>query len=543
MRLTNQPLYPARLDKTHPAFAASSAQIICVGDQNGFLRNAGSLIAQPTLGGTAASGTTDAGAALKFNGSSTYLDFGNSNIPTDEFTVMWGGIFDALTGVTGIVDCSNGSSNGWSLFTSGTDMYLSGNHYSGDLLASGWATGTFYHGAARYKAGVGPSIFRNGTKIASSGITLSGISNPTNPFLVGQLRVSSPRFITARFSYFYLFDRYLSDDLIKSLQVNPWQIFEAEPVVEIYPAAASGSTGTVNYTNVNDTVSASGTTTVTGSLATTNANDTCAASGSAGAVSGTVAYTNADDTSAASGTTTVTGSLAKTNANDTVSASGTTTIVGSSATTNADDTCASSGSVGNAVSGSVNYTNANDSVSASGTTTVTGSLSRTNANDTVAASGTTTVLGSSSTTNANDTLLASGIVGSVTGTVAYTNNNDTCSASGTAGSPQQGGHYGGATLDRKRKKERRHDDPDKEELRRSLENLVDGKVEQLKEEITQPEIPQEIKKQAAKIIKAYQKPGIDLTVINNDIEEIKTLLQAEIRRQQDEDEELLFMLL
>jgi hypothetical protein len=226
--LSNQPLYPAKLNLSHPALAGSSAQIICVGDQNGFLRNAGSLIAQPIPGGTLASGTTDAGSALAFNGSSTYLDFGTANIPTDEFTLLWGGVFDALSGVTGIVDCCNGSSNGWSLFTSGTDMYLSGNHYSGDLLTSGWATGTFYHGAARNKSGTGISIFRNGVKIADSGFGLVGVSNPTNPFLFGQLRVSGPRFISGRFAYFFLFDRYLSDDLIKSLQANPWQVFEPE---------------------------------------------------------------------------------------------------------------------------------------------------------------------------------------------------------------------------------------------------------------------------------------------------------------------------
>jgi glycerophosphoryl diester phosphodiesterase len=39
----------------------------------------------------------------------------------------------------------------------------------------------------------------------------------------------------------------------------------------------SGTTGTVAYTNANDTLAASGTTTITGSLAVTNANDICAA--------------------------------------------------------------------------------------------------------------------------------------------------------------------------------------------------------------------------------------------------------------------------
>lgn len=240
--LQNQPLYPAKLDLSHPALAGSQAQIICFGTANGFLRNAGNLISQPTPGGTLASGTTDAGSALAFNGATTYLDFGTASIPTDEFTVLFGGIFDALSGVTGIVDCCNGSSNGWSLYTSGTDMYLSGNHYSGDLLASGWTTGTFYHGAARNKSGTGVAIFRNGAKISSGAFGLTGVSNPTNTFLLGQLRVSGPRFITGRLSYFYLIDRYLSDDLIISLQSNPWQLFESEDDSIDLVVAGSGIT-------------------------------------------------------------------------------------------------------------------------------------------------------------------------------------------------------------------------------------------------------------------------------------------------------------
>jgi hypothetical protein len=244
-RYTSQPPKRSRVDASHPILAGVSNAIIQYGDVSGWRGNNatgdfGSLIQDPTLNGTLASDYTDAGPALKFDGSTTYADFGTSNIPTDEFTVLWGGVFDALTGVTGIVDCSNGTSNGWSLYTSGTDMYLSGNHYAGDLLASGWATGTFYHGAARNKSGVGTSIFRNGAKIANSGTTLSGVSNPTNPFLVGQLRVSSPRFITARFAYFYLFDRYLDDQQIADIAVNPYRIFSPQRKLYLVGSPSSG---------------------------------------------------------------------------------------------------------------------------------------------------------------------------------------------------------------------------------------------------------------------------------------------------------------
>lgn len=155
----------------------------------------------------------------------------------------------------------------------------------------------------------------------------------------------------------------------------------------------------------------------------------------ASGATGTVAYTNANDTSSASGTTTVTGTVSRTNAADTSAASGTTTVTGTLARTNANDTCAASGSIGTAITGTLARTNANDTSAASGTTTVTGTLARTNANDSSSASGTTTVTGTVARTNANDTATASGTAGTPTGTVAYTNRNDTVSAQGST--PQQ----------------------------------------------------------------------------------------------------------
>lgn len=150
---------------------------------------------------------------------------------------------------------------------------------------------------------------------------------------------------------------------------NPWQVFLESRPIWVGASSASGSTGTVAYTNANDTSAASGTTTVLGTLATTNGNDT----------------------SAAAGTTTVLGTLARTNAND---------------------TCAASGAVGS-----------------SGAT---GTLARTNANDTASAAGTTTVTGTVARTNANDSVSAAGWVGSITGTLARANSNDTAAAYGVA---------------------------------------------------------------------------------------------------------------
>jgi hypothetical protein len=130
-----------------------------------------------------------------------------------------------------------------------------------------------------------------------------------------------------------------------------------------------------------------------------------------GTITGTLAYTNNNDTLAASGTTTVVGTLNTTNADDTSAASGTTTITGTLNSTNNDDTSAASGTVGDAVTGTLAYTNNNDTLAASGTTTIVGTLAYTNINDILAASGTTTVLGTLARTNNNDTLAASGTVG------------------------------------------------------------------------------------------------------------------------------------
>ena len=175
--------------------------------------------------------------------------------------------------------------------------------------------------------------------------------------------------------------------------------------------ASTGVTGTLAYTNANDTLAATGTPTLTGSLSKTNNNDTLAGTG----------------------TTVIVGTLATTNNNDTLAASGTTTITGTLATTNANDTLVASGSVGATVTGTLAYTNNNDTLAASGTTVIVGTLAKTNNNDTLSSSGTTTVTGTVSYTNNNDTLAASGQAGAVTGTVNYTNNDDTLVASGTAG--------------------------------------------------------------------------------------------------------------
>lgn len=128
-------------------------------------------------------------------------------------------------------------------------------------------------------------------------------------------------------------------------------------------------------------------------------------------ITGTSSTTNANDTLAATGSVTVVGNLSRTNANDTSTGQGTTTVVGAGSSTNANDTLAASGSVGNNISGSLAYTNNNDTSTGQGSSTVLGVLATTNNNDTSTGQGTTVVVGTLARTNNNDTLSASGFPG------------------------------------------------------------------------------------------------------------------------------------
>ena len=130
-----------------------------------------------------------------------------------------------------------------------------------------------------------------------------------------------------------------------------------------------------------------------------------------GTITGSTNYTNNNDTVSASGTTTIVGTSSTTNNNDTSSADGTITILGTSSTTNNNDTVSASGTIGSPVSGSANITEGADTSSASGTTTIVGSSTTTNNNDTSSAAGTSTIQGSLAQTNNNDNASAAGYVG------------------------------------------------------------------------------------------------------------------------------------
>lgn len=252
------------------------------------------------------------------------------------------------------------------------------------------------------------TLYVNGIQTGTTTVD-NGVPTTLWQMAIGRYPFSSAANWVGDISLVGFYSRAFSAQEIYSLAQNPWQLFKSPPR-RIYTVASTGSTGSANVTNANDTVVASGTVTAVGTLARTNQNDTVVASGKA----------------------TVTGSLAKTNQNDTSVASGKATATGTVNVTNANDTCIASGTVGGETTGSANVTNANDTSVASGSVTAVGALAKTNSNDTVVASGAVTATGTVNATNADDTCAASGSVSdAATGTADVTNADDTCAASGT----------------------------------------------------------------------------------------------------------------
>lgn len=235
---TSQPQYPATIESSLSALDGVTASIIAYGPANNWRKNQGSLIASPTFNGSIASGATPAGSALTFNGTNAYLDYGFANVPAAEFTLFWGGVFDANTSPNGFVDCTNNGISGWNIYMDGSSgMYFNNSSYPTGNPTTGWTVGRFWHGALRNKGGVSADWFRNGVKVASG----TGVSPaaPTLPLWIGRLKVGAAPYLKGRFAYFYLLNKFLDDATIIAIQANPWLLFGAEEEL-ILVGAGSG---------------------------------------------------------------------------------------------------------------------------------------------------------------------------------------------------------------------------------------------------------------------------------------------------------------
>lgn len=181
--------------------------------------------------------------------------------------------------------------------------------------------------------------------------------------------------------------RFTRQDLTKTSGVS--QIAEGW-----FFGAAGGGGGTVSgsvaWTEANDTASLSGSVIASGTVAWTEANDTCAIAGSfIGVVSGSVSWTEANDTASLSGSVIAAGTVAWTEADDVTSISGTfgNGVFASLGWTEDNDTAAIAGSVVNPVTAAINWTEANDTASLSGGVTASGVIAWTEDNDVTAITG------------------------------------------------------------------------------------------------------------------------------------------------------------
>ena len=193
-------------------------------------------------------------------------------------------------------------------------------------------------------------------------------------------------------------------------------------------SAQSGTTGTLNETDLDDTSTSSGTQIYLGTVDQTLTDDTINANGLSTIV-GTLVETDLDDTSTSSGTQIFTGTLVETDLDDTSETSGTPIYISTLNYTDNDDIISSLGSsisigslntieeddTSNIISiqsflGSLNISDDDDSTLIDGFSTSTDTLNATDADDIIESSGSsiTNITSTSNTTDFDDTIVSYG---------------------------------------------------------------------------------------------------------------------------------------
>ena len=227
--------------------------------------------------------------------------------------------------------------------------------------------------------------------------------------------------------------------------------WETTPSIGVYEFVSSGTTGTLDTTDADDTSTTVGTETFIGTSDTTDTDDTTSSAGEQ-IFLGTSNTTDNDDTISANGIENFVGTLNETDVDDTTSSAGTETFVGTSDNIDADDTVAASGkstyagtlvetddddisaSAGNVVEnpvGTLNETDVDDTTSSAGTETFVGTSNTTDVDDTTSSAGEQIFIGTSDTTDTDDTISAAGIM-QPSGTSDTTDTDDTVAATGAS---------------------------------------------------------------------------------------------------------------
>lgn len=241
---TTQPFGNIRGNPNHPALAGTPASLLAYGGAGRWQVNNGRTIASPSISGTQATTATPIGGGYTFDGSANYLAYPAADIPTQDFTVLWGGIFTTVDSFRGICDCVSGG-NGWTLFQASPDgIYFSVNGYGGISVHTGWTAGQFWHGAFRWRNAVEYAWFRNGEKLSTT-VPAVTIGTAINPLRVGNHYAGGTSLLLGSLAYFYLIGQWLDDNIIIRLQQNPWALLEEEPEVYYYPPPSAPPAGTI----------------------------------------------------------------------------------------------------------------------------------------------------------------------------------------------------------------------------------------------------------------------------------------------------------
>lgn len=345
---------------------------------------------------------------------------------------------------------------------------------------------------AIYINGVPQSLLVN---TLGSGSMLTNTAN----YVIGNRTNDNTRNMDGKIEFAYRWNRALSAREIASISRNPYQLFKpANSNLWLVPASSG--------------------------------------------ITGTLATTDATDVLSAAGTLAVTSTLAKTDATDVTALAGIVATGGSLAVTDATDTTSLAGSVVAGIAGSLGVTDGTDTLAASGALEVTSTLGYTDATDTFTAAGAVALAGTLGVTDATDTTALAGTVASssITGTLGVTDDADVFFVRGSDGSTIEllGGGPGGPKRKGKPEKGSYWGRLLSPPLQDRLE-AIEPEAAEVIEAVVQVVPVSDPVAQEAEMRRAMEQAGI---AYREAYREIYTELLAEMRRQDDEDEELLLLM-
>ena len=275
---------------------------------------------------------------------------------TGNFTVAVLHSFGTNVAVRAIAAQRSNTASGYNQFAIQANANAAGFASSGSLqfatysgaytaFAVGGAIDGQHHLVFMVRSGSSLIGYQDGVSIGSTSGTVRNVKAADSRFALG---IAPPTFNTAgsgSITFSAAWDRALSEEEVKEISANPWQIFRAKPRV-LYFDVGGGPGGTLAATESgSDTAALTGVVLVSGTIASTESgSDTASIAGDV-LVSGALAATESGSDTAAftgSASTIVTGSLAATESGaDTASLTGDVLVTGSLAVSESGSDAAS----------------------------------------------------------------------------------------------------------------------------------------------------------------------------------------------------------